>query len=350
MSVQSVSNPKGRERFGQLLPALDLILLVVMFLIIAVTAVMMVIRAYILPLEKVQTAEAARLQLSRVELLRLCDTAKQQLAARVVPEEDAGALARLCVEAGRADPPLDRPAAVQAANVLHRLRRIGTAAGQLETLAQRIETLADQVKGLMLRGEVTRVVRFWQERAKELCPLQEEVPTPPTLPATAGLGDLLLFGQAAQRYGLEVWALHDKCVESKKVVIGEDLLRFQYDRSDAFNMTEAAVEQAKQRIRELVDNARTEGGFRQIFVEGHCDPKGGEDYNYQLSFMRALYVAGIIREHLKARQLNEGPGKDFELHVLGYSFQRPLARTDGEAEADWHSRLRRIEIGFRRSR
>nr|VFJ60427.1 MAG: OmpA family protein [Candidatus Kentron sp. DK] len=353
------------------IPIIDLLTLGILLSLVVATGLLLVIRDTVPPIEGLQSAEVQQLHTAREKLRALSEI------ANLVPPE------------------IDIPDTAQTGNpnLLNRLRNIGAVAeklsrsrdlttkegyriekGVLQTLTDAMRrghlcavsdvssefpeiqkllsaflvlgeqrTKALGITAECLRGQLAQQLAFWDAQKANLCKLDRELPASPQFPINASLGEYLAAGRELATYRNRIWKLHALCIESKKEVIGEDLLKFKYDRYNAFDMTSEAVMVAKDRIRRLVDKHHE---FRNIYVEGHCDPQGGDEYNYRLSFMRALYVSGIIRRHLDAQGLEEGG--DYFLHIIGYSKRRPLPRKPGEPEAAWYSRLRRIELGFQR--
>lgn len=346
MNTTSSLPARGLGRLGPLLPAVDLMLLVVLFLLIAFAAVTLVIRAHILPIEKVEDAETRRLIASRTTVLRLCETAGQWSAAGLVPEHEMRTLMGLCADVEQIDPESNQTQGARSAYVLQRLKQIGTKAEPLQDIATRLEARYGQVSGEMLRIRATRQVLLWQKRAQELCELKETRPVAPDLSAIPPLDDPLVFAQAAERYGQDVWDQHVKCVESKTETIDEDLLRFRTN-TVVPEMTPDEEQKAWSRIFGWVDQYLPQG-FSQIFVEGHCDPTGTDDRNDQLSLERAQFVADAILKHLTENGNSRALGQGYEVHIHGYAARRRLEPQHGESEPHWYSRLRRIEIAFRR--
>ena len=179
---------------------------------------------------------------------------------------------------------------------------------------------------------------FWSERACELCVPRDEIPA---LPRTDSGLDAISRLSHAREFRDSVWASYRECVDERVEVIPEELLRFAFDRSDAFDMTPADVEVAKDRIRSLVDGNRSR---RRIYVRGHTDRKGTDEYNFVLSARRAWYVGQVVLEHLVAQGLVAG--RDFELIPEGLGKTRQVERRDGETDEQFDSRCRRIELAF----
>ncbi len=363
-------------RCGSTLPVFDLLLIAIILSVVVGTGLLLTVKGFILPIEDVQATDSRRLKKELQDLEKL---AERKISGVEIPEAGNHSepnLLRRLRDIGQTADKLsggNEQVALIQGEILHRVANkekdeladwakglcvapkpfpnsSGTAnpetvSGHLSSLIALGEGRA-QVLGLTsycLYDLLARQLAFWKQRADELCRLDEPTPDPPELPIDAGLGRYLEIGDSLVEYRRHIWRLHGLCTESKKEIIGEDLLRFKYNRHDAFDMSQARVESAKQKIRELTDKYRE---YRNIYVEGHCDPVGSEEYNYRLSFMRARYVARIIRDHLDAQGLTEG--KDYFLNIAGYSWRRQLERAEGESKGVWHARLRRIELGFQR--
>ncbi len=211
----------------------------------------------------------------------------------------------------------------------------------LGTASLAAQTLQRAVLGAAVDRELSSQRSFWGDRVTELC-----VP-PPEAPPTPGRGVLELARglEALRDFRDGTWASYRDCVEERVEVIPEDLLRFSFNRSDAFDMPPEAIEQAKNKIRALVDSHRDR---RRILVRGHTDRKGTDEYNYALSADRAWYVGRIVLAHLSAQGLI--PGRDVELIPEGLGKSRPVDRRPGESDEAFDSRCRRIELAFQRIR
>jgi outer membrane protein OmpA-like peptidoglycan-associated protein len=193
-----------------------------------------------------------------------------------------------------------------------------------------------------IEQEVSTQGERWTERALALCVPAPEAPHPPR---SRSVLDLLRSLGEMDTYRERVWALHEDCVDEQVEVIPEDLLRFSFNRWNAFDMSNAQVDKAKARIREIVHGKPDR---RRIFVRGHTDWKGTEEYNYRLSADRAWYVGKVILDHLRAQGLVAG--RDFELIPEGFGESRPVDREEGETNEVFESRCRRIELAFQRIR
>jgi outer membrane protein OmpA-like peptidoglycan-associated protein len=191
---------------------------------------------------------------------------------------------------------------------------------------------------------------FWQHRSQELCG------TRPPLPALAHAREVLGEEQDLERvatYRDAVWEEYADCLEERVVEIPESLLRFTFNRWDAFDMEPWRLAEAKERIRGFVDEHKDR---RRIIIRGHCDKFGDDDTNYVISFRRALYVAQIVRDHLATQMLPDGRklrlGHDYFVIPIGMGRTVPVERRPGEDENDpgWRGRCRRIELAFQRIR
>lgn len=310
------------SRYSSVLPVIDLLTMGILFSLIIGTALWLVVKESILPLEARQATDLERLRSAHLRLIALGKMVERQVPSLNL--SDVGS---------NGD-----------GNVLGRIRTIGLTAQAQSTNGEWVANLTDDITGQVLQTRLLDEQDFWIRRASELCKLDEPVPAAPQLDNKPSLVEHLSFAGKLATYRGRIWQLHDRCVESKKKILDENLLRFRYDKYDEFDMPPERVAAARQQIRDWVDQHRD---FRHIHVEGHCDPLGSSDYNYRLSFMRAFHVAEIIRQYLDTKALVEG--RDYFLHVSGYSWRRQLDRHRGESEAAWHSRLRRIEIGFQRA-
>jgi outer membrane protein OmpA-like peptidoglycan-associated protein len=208
------------------------------------------------------------------------------------------------------------------------------------------ELTAEQHQRAALHTVVEREIAsqrtFWSKRASELCVPPAETPAPAR---TRAIVDVTSALTALRAFRDDIWASYRDCVDERVEVIPEQLLRFAFDRSDAFDMTPNAVEEAQSRIRALVDDNRDR---RRIFVRGHTDWKGTDEYNYALSADRAWYVGRVVLAHLTSQGLIAG--RDFELIPEGLGESRPVEPNANESPEVHESRCRRIEIAFQRVR
>ncbi len=108
-------------------------------------------------------------------------------------------------------------------------------------------------------------------------------------------------------------------------------------------MTDVALNKAIKKIKSWVDSHTNS---RNIFIRGHADETGDDNYNYILSYRRALFVANIIKEHLNAKNLKQGV--DYHLNIEGLGESRPVAKKAGENQNEWWARCRRIELAFQK--
>lgn len=202
----------------------------------------------------------------------------------------------------------------------------------------------------MLRPIAMAESGFWRERFGELCE-SDGVPVPPDLSRDAEEGAQImvlrrLWGTAVfpRAAGLadSLWAAHLRCVGPVVVVINEDLLRFAFNEFDRF-VPGTNPEGGFERICGYVDeNIRIRN---EVYVLGHTDDVGDEEYNYILSYRRAMRVSSEIRSHLGRRGLVQG--RDYLLYSVGMGESRLLPRDRGSSIDDWQSRCRRIELSFR---
>ena len=212
----------------------------------------------------------------------------------------------------------------------------------LGTASLTAQMLQQAVLDAAVDRELSSQRSFWGDRASELC-----VPPPQEPPLVPSHGVLDLAGglEALRHFRDGTWVSYRDCMEERVEVIPEELLRFSFNRSDAFDMPPEAVEQAKNKIVALVDSHRDR---RLILVRGHTDRKGTDEYNYALSADRAWYVGRIVLAHLSAQGLV--PGRDVELIPEGLGKSRPVDRRPDESDEAFDSRCRRIELAFQRIR
>jgi outer membrane protein OmpA-like peptidoglycan-associated protein len=183
---------------------------------------------------------------------------------------------------------------------------------------------------------------FWNERAAELC---VPAPEPPPRSRAGSMFEWIDSLEVVRTYRDVVWQRYSDCVDERVVVIPEELLRFKFDRADAFDMRPEALDQAKDRIRRLVDDNPDR---RRIYIRGHTDRVGTDEHNYVLSSKRAWYVGQVVLEHLRGKGLDSG--RDFELIPEGLGKTRPVDRIAGESDEAFDRRCRRIQVAFQRLR
>ncbi len=184
---------------------------------------------------------------------------------------------------------------------------------------------------------------FWGRLATQLCVPPSQVPALPPLAADAGVIGQLAFLSEMRNVSATIWRIYEGCQEPRTVVINEDLLHFKVDEYQVF---EAPPGPAFRKICAYVD--ANLDSHNQIYVSGHTDDTYTEDYNFELSYKRALTVAKVIRDHLAARNLQ--PGRDYDLYPLGMGESQLLSARAGENKTAWRTRCRRIELSFRSSR
>jgi len=185
-------------------------------------------------------------------------------------------------------------------------------------------------------------VAFWRQRAADLCTDPGPLPALPPAEATDPSRQLALLSQLPS-FSSTVWRTYVGCQEPRTVVIDEELLHFKVDSYDSF---ETDPEPGYEKIRGYVDlHVRARN---RVYVIGHCDDTYTDEYNYLLSYRRALQVAGVIRAHLLAE--GRRPGSDFVLLPIGMGKSQLLERRPGEALEAWRTRCRRVEISFRTGR
>jgi outer membrane protein OmpA-like peptidoglycan-associated protein len=198
--------------------------------------------------------------------------------------------------------------------------------------------------GMQLVPEIaTYQTAFWERRASELCVEQDQRPRLMPLPANADPVTQLarLAGQTDQYE--KIWAMYEGCQEPKMETINEDLLHFKVNKYDDF---ESDPSPGFQTIRSFVDQYVK--SHQLIYVIGHTDDTFTDEYNYLLSYRRALRITDEIKSHLTRERLQAG--KDYMLYPVGMGKSQLVPQVAGESVDDWRKRCRRIEIYFRSSR
>ena len=185
--------------------------------------------------------------------------------------------------------------------------------------------------------------RFMTARAAGLCADMGPIPEVPRLPASDDPVQRLLFLQDLIPVQERIWKRNQECQEPRTVVITEDLLHFQYNRHDRF---EGDWQRGLNTVVSIVDQSIRER--KMIYVIGHTDKRGGDVFNYELSYRRALYIAMEIRRHLESRGLHQGT--DYQLYPFGMGKSQPAERLSGEGDETWWTKCRRIELSFRGER
>lgn len=144
-------------------------------------------------------------------------------------------------------------------------------------------------------------------------------------------------------YTRHIFEINDSCMVEKIETIDENLLKFSFNHWNKFDMKIEELNESIEKIKELVDKHED---LRNIYVRGHCDPEGDDDYNLVLSYRRAMYVGNIIKQHLESRNLAEN--RDFFITLSGFGERRLLKKEPNEEYDDWRSRCRRIELAFQK--
>jgi outer membrane protein OmpA-like peptidoglycan-associated protein len=201
------------------------------------------------------------------------------------------------------------------------------------------------VSRLSVVGPVAKYQReFWRERANELCVEPNQTPSMPELAADADPLRKLAFLKQLTSYSQTVWRLYEECGE-RKLVITEELLRFKVDKHNQFE-AKPNPEEAFTKIRNYAD--KNIQSHNQIYIMGHTDDTDEPDYNYQLSYRRALEIAMVIQRHLS--NAGKEPGKDYALYPVGLGESQLLARKADDNLTVWRAKCRRIELVFRNLR
>jgi outer membrane protein OmpA-like peptidoglycan-associated protein len=207
------------------------------------------------------------------------------------------------------------------------------------------------VLGVVLQTLTTRAIaalrpaavwehNHWEELAAFPCVAEQKPPAVPGLAAGADAPEAIAALVKLGGVGARIWKLYSDCQEPRTEVINEDLLHFQFNKHDEF---EAPPEPAYAKINAYVDQHIALRNY--IYVTGHTDDIGGEDYNFALSHRRAVHIMHIIKSHLDSMGKKEGV--DYVIFPLGMGFSQTLKRGDGQSEEDWRRQCRRIELSFR---
>ena len=184
---------------------------------------------------------------------------------------------------------------------------------------------------------------FWEQRASELCaPPGPALQHQPLSEDADEVTQLAYLREMIPR-NHQVWDLYKSCQEPRMVTIDEDLLHFKVDKYDAF---ESNPEAGFKKIRDYVDqNVDT---HNLIYVVGHTDDTFTDEYNYLLSYRRALRVVEEIQHHLANRGRHSGA--HYTVSPVGMGESQLVEKQPGESTEAWRRRCRRIEIYFRSSR
>jgi outer membrane protein OmpA-like peptidoglycan-associated protein len=184
--------------------------------------------------------------------------------------------------------------------------------------------------------------RHWSELAMEPCVANQSPPAVPALAPGASAWDHIEVLLELRRIGPQIWSLYKGCREPRTEVINEELLHFRVNKFDEF---ETDPEPAYAKIRDFVD--QNLAVRNQIYITGFTDDTFTDQYNFELSYRRALHVMNIIRQHLDAKGLT--PGTSYRIYPLGMGRSQLLSRNHGENIDSWRRRCRRIELSFRSS-
>lgn len=210
------------------------------------------------------------------------------------------------------------------------------------------------VLGLVLQAITTHAIatlgpvaveqqRHWGELAADPCVAAQSPPVVPKIQPGVGAWGYIANLVAINRIAPGIWTLYTDCQEPITEVITEDLLHFKVNMYDKF---ESPPEPAYAKICSYVDKnlpVRSD-----IYIVGHTDDTFTDEYNFELSYKRALHVMAIVRSHLDTKGLN--PGVAYRIFPLGMGKSQLLKRNAGESLDDWRRRCRRIELSFRSRR
>ena len=181
----------------------------------------------------------------------------------------------------------------------------------------------------------------WQELADAPCVAAQSPPRVPALQSGSWglISTLVGIGRVAPR----IWSLYTDCQEPITLIITEDLLHFKVNMYDQF---ESPEEPAYAKIRNYVDQNLAVRS--DIYISGHTDDTFTDEYNFELSYKRALHVMAVIRSHLDSKNLT--PGSSYRIFPLGMGKSQLLEKKRDESMDAWRRRCRRIELSFRSRR
>jgi outer membrane protein OmpA-like peptidoglycan-associated protein len=202
-----------------------------------------------------------------------------------------------------------------------------------------LQTLTTRALGA-LRPPAIWAHNHWTELAAYPCVAAQHPPAIPVLAEGASVQEAIATLVSLGKVESKIWKLYSDCQEPRTEVISEDLLHFRFNAYDQF---EAPPEPAYAKINGYVD--QNLALRNQIYVTGHTDDIGGEDYNFALSHKRAVQIMRVIKAHLE--ELKKKEGEDYIIYPLGMGYSQKLKQDDGESGDDWRRRCRRIEISFR---
>jgi len=185
---------------------------------------------------------------------------------------------------------------------------------------------------------------LWQDRVNKLCERPNNDFPLNNIKFNGSLDGYFDAINSMSDYSDHIWYLYEKCHMPIIEVIDENLLKFTFNRWDKFDMTDEAVKNAIEQIKQIVDAHKE---YRNIYVNGHCDKIGDDEPNLVLSYQRAMYVGIKIREYLiSEKRLTEN--KDFKITLSGFGKTQLLEQKPNESKDEWCSRCRRIELAFQK--
>ncbi|MGA1867470.1 MAG: OmpA family protein [bacterium] len=323
---------RSKWNFISMMPVCDVIMLIILYSAIIISALVAVITLFVYPISEDLRVKCELMSLDYGRLKNLMDMTGLAKGKDTV---EIGERIKCIQKNSYCD-----TASAALIEKLQSLKRTSS------TLVETDALLREQTKNCssgFMKIWTDQQTDFWQRRIEKLCEKpQRELRLNEIRFDDSPNGYIEAFIELGNYYCL-VLDLYDKCTEERVEVIDENLLRFKFDRYDEFDMDPQDLKCAKEKIKQLVDRY---GSYRKIQIRGHCDQRGGDEYNYLLSFRRALYVGNVIKIHLKKQGLIEG--KDYFISLIGFGKSRLLPKAEGEEEEHYYSRCRRIELAFQR--
>ena len=203
-----------------------------------------------------------------------------------------------------------------------------------------LHTLTTIVMSKLAKGyEIEQ--KHWSEIAADPCVATLSPPAVPALSKGADPEEVVQNLIKLQLAEPTLWKLYQGCQEPQTFVISEDLLHFKVNKFDDF---EAPPQPAYDKICSYVkDNLLRMRN--QVYIRGFTDDTFTDEYNFELSYRRALHVMGVIRGCLDSNGLS--PGAKLRIFPIGMGRSELLQQRQGEDIDDWRRRCRRIELSFR---
>jgi outer membrane protein OmpA-like peptidoglycan-associated protein len=204
-----------------------------------------------------------------------------------------------------------------------------------------LHTLTTIVMSKLAKGyEIEQ--KHWSEIAADPCVATLSPPVVPALRKDADPEEVVQNLIKLQQAEPTLWKLYQGCQEPQTLVISEDLLHFKVNKFDDFESPpQPAYEKICSYVTDNLKQMRT-----QVYVRGFTDDTFTDEYNFELSYRRALHVMGVIQQSCLSSS-RVSPGTKLRIFPIGMGRSELLQQQPGEDAETWRRRCRRIELSFR---